>query len=107
MQHTMRHHGVVKSVRESYEDPDLADVEIEEPPTAKQRAEHKKMQDKGPPMVHGPGGRRHTHTMPKDTASHFALGDAVEMEHTLRHYGRRRKSQADGGERKGEEEQEK
>jgi len=101
VQHTMRHHGVVKSVRESYEDPEMADVEVEEPPTAKQRAEHAKAA-KGAGIFGKPNGRRHTHTMPKDTASHFAVGDAVEMEHTLRHYGRRRKSQADGGEREAE-----
>lgn len=98
MQHTMRRHGVVKGVTAAYDDPDQADVEVEEPPTKKDLAEHKKMGGSGKPH-----GRRHTHRMPKDTSSHFAIDDAVEMEHTIRHYGRRRHTQADGGERKGKE----
>lgn len=98
MQHTRRLHGVVKNVGQAYDDPDMADVEVEEPPSDKDRADHKKMKMSGKPH-----GHRHTHRMPKDVASHFAVDDAVEMEHTLRHYGRRRHSQADGGEREGKE----
>jgi hypothetical protein len=88
----------VKGVRESYEDPEQTDVEMEEPPTEKQMAEHhariKGAKGKdgkaqlGVDVGSKPHGRSHHITVPKHIGSEFGVGDAVEMEQTLRHYGR-------------------
>lgn len=93
MQHTRRMRGVVKGVHEAYDEPSEADVEVEMPPTAADRERHGPMHGE---KVHG---RSHSHRMPKDVSGHFGIGDAVEVEQTIRHFGRRRHGQADAGDR--------
>lgn len=81
MEHTYKRHGVVKGLREDYDDKNLVGVEFEEPaPPAKKRS------PKSPGMVSMP--RSHTVPMPREKAKHFAVGDAVEYEATLRHFGK-------------------
>lgn len=104
MEHTSKRRGTVKGVSENYSDPDMADVEMEEPPTAEQRTEHKKNKFSGEPH-----GKRHSMTMPHEHAGHFKVGDPVELEQTLRHFGHRGankdpRHQVAGGERKKAEE---
>jgi hypothetical protein len=93
----VKRRGLVKGVRESYEDPEQTDVEMEEPPTAKQMAEHHARMKKGAkdgatvPVGDGsskPHGHSHHITVPKHVGAEFGVGDAVEMEQTLRHYGK-------------------
>jgi len=106
MEHTMKRRGVIKSIGEDYDDPSMARIEMEEPPTEKEKANHKKHGFGG-----APHGRSHTHKMPKDHAAHFAVDDPVELEQTLRHFGRRgepnkdpRHQVAGGAKKKAEEE---
>jgi hypothetical protein len=113
-QHTAKRRGIVKGVRESWEYPEQTDVEMEEPPTEKQMAEHrarmkghKGMKDGAAPVADGPSkphGRSHHVTVPKEVGSEFGVGDAVELEQTLRHYGKWRPG---GGAHKADEEKEK
>ena len=94
-QHTVKKRGIVKGVRESWDGDGNADVEMEEPPTTKQMAEHRarmKGGNAGGAMVGDgkPHGRSHSTSMPMHTAAQFSIGDPVEMETTLRHYGPQR-----------------
>ena len=115
MEHRQVKHGVVKGVRESWDDPTMAEVEMDEPPTAKQMAEHRARQKaakkgKGQagavPVGEGPGkphGRSHHITMPKHVASHFGIGHPVELEQTLRHFGHHSAAEKDSPQAKGGE----
>ena len=84
MEHTTKKRGTVKGSRESYSDPDMVDVEMEEPPTDEQKKDHKKNKLHGEPHGHG-----HTMTMPHERAGHFKVGDSVELEQTMRHFGKK------------------
>lgn len=100
-EHTTKRRGVVKGIRDAWDDSDQAEIEMCEPPTAKQLAEHKarmkasKTGKGSPNMVmadapHGkPEGRRHHISVPKNIGSQFKLGESVEMETTLRHFGKK------------------
>ena len=93
-EHTTKRRGVVKGIREEWDDKTKACIEIEEPPTAKQMAEHKARKKKGAASDMGsvtvaPHGPSQSVSVPKDVAADFAIGETVEVETTLRHFGKK------------------
>lgn len=97
-EHTGKLHGVVKGITQDWgTKKGMYALEIEEPPTAEQKAQHQKMKGKGDVSPGLPSGSSTRHPVPVEVAQQFAVGDPVEVETTIRHFGKRAEKPATKG----------
>lgn len=83
MEHSRKEHGVVKGSHEHYSDKSLCEIEVELP-----AKKSEKKPKKGEVVLPGFAPSRHV-TVPKEASRHYAIGDAVEVETTIRHFGKK------------------